>query len=135
MLIGILQTGHAPDALRPVLAAMLRPDPADRLRSMDAVLDALAQGGAAPVAAAPSAAPKTPRRPLKLRSLGVPPFKLPPLRRPSRPVLVGGAAGVVLLGGLAAWLGGGGDPASPVRTAASGPPTADSGQTCRTTVP
>ncbi|HWT12969.1 MAG TPA: serine/threonine-protein kinase, partial [Allosphingosinicella sp.] len=52
----------APDSLRPLLEAMLRPDPKERLRSMDEVLARL--GGApaeAPGPAAP-AAPAEPRR-------------------------------------------------------------------------
>ncbi len=47
----------APEPLRPILAAMLEPDPARRLRSMDAVIEAIDRGG---VAAATSPAPPKP---------------------------------------------------------------------------
>lgn len=77
----------APEVLRPVLAAMLKPDPAERLRSMKdviAMLDGTAAAAAGEVRAAPAAA---------ARPAGSGPNKL---------VLIGGGAAalVVVLGVL-----------------------------------
>ena len=46
-------TSSIPDSLKPVIEAMLRPDPKDRLRSMDEVIAMLEGRGAPPVASTP----------------------------------------------------------------------------------
>jgi serine/threonine-protein kinase len=78
----------APDVLRPVLAAMLRPDPAERLRSMKDVIAMLDHAGAAPAAAESRAVPAAAAKPA-----GAGPNKL---------LLAGAGAGalVVVLGVL-----------------------------------
>jgi serine/threonine-protein kinase len=106
----------APAGLRPVLGAMLAPDPAERLRSMDAVLAMLA--GTPAAASAPPASPK--------------PVKAPkPVREPAatggtskKPLILAGAAGALLLAGGSAWFAtrGGGE-AAPATTAATAPVT------------
>ena len=71
-----------PENVRPVLAAMLKPDPAERLRSMDEVLAMLDARRAPPPTAAAEPATKVPRA----------------------AILGGGAAAILLLGGVAYWL-------------------------------
>ena len=63
--------GAVPGNLRPVLEAMLRPDPKDRLRSMDEVL-AMLGGASAPAAPAPPPPPAEPVQPAR----GGPPVAL-----------------------------------------------------------
>ncbi|MFN4134342.1 MAG: protein kinase domain-containing protein [Novosphingobium sp.] len=107
-----------PAELRPVLEAMLRPDPAQRLRSMDAVLEALGDrkgtgatsfAPAQPAAAAPAVAP--------VRE--APPSRKPPASGDAgdrqRKVLIGAgvAAALVLLGGMGYMLASGDDAAAP----------------------
>ncbi|MFL5297559.1 MAG: serine/threonine-protein kinase [Phenylobacterium sp.] len=85
--------GMVPDGLRPVLQAMLTADPAQRLRSMEAVvaaLDAIGRTAAPtpkkPARAAPPAAPARDKAPPKPRD------------RPNRlPLIVGGAVVVLAL--------------------------------------
>jgi eukaryotic-like serine/threonine-protein kinase len=80
---------HVPETLRPVLAAMLRPNPAERLRSMDDVIAMLDARGAPP---------KAP-----------PSFGEPPSTRVPRAAIFGGAgAAILLLGGLTLWMTSGG---------------------------
>lgn len=57
----------APDKLQPVLEAMLKADPAQRLRSMDAVLEAAAAGGMTAKAPTLEKAPARPERPFGKR--------------------------------------------------------------------
>ena len=72
----------APDVLRPVLAAMLRPDPAERLRSMKDVIAMLDHAGAAPAAADARPAPAAAK---------------PIAGGPSKMLLIGGGAGALIL--------------------------------------
>lgn len=76
--------GGLPERLRPVFAAMLRPNPAERLRSMDDVLAMLDSARRPPsgLAGADSSATKFPRY----------------------APIAGGVAAAVLLGGLTIWL-------------------------------
>ncbi|MET1110100.1 MAG: serine/threonine-protein kinase, partial [Allosphingosinicella sp.] len=79
----------APDPLRPVLEKMLRPNPAERLRSMDEVLEALDRSGK-------GASPEAGARKAKA-TIGWP---------PSRPIQIAagaGAGGLALLAGII-WL-------------------------------
>ncbi|HEV2865292.1 MAG TPA: serine/threonine-protein kinase [Allosphingosinicella sp.] len=76
----------APDNLRPLLAAMLRPDPKERLRSLDEVQAML---GGAPVPAAPTTPPT---------SHEVIPAKGPPVG-----LIVGGVIAGAIVIGAAAW--------------------------------
>src|SRR5436190_23561173 len=88
-----LDLSMVPDSLRPVLHPMLTADPAQRLRSMEAVvaaLDAIGRTAAPtpkkPARAAPSAAPARDKAPPKLGD------------RPNRlPLIVGGAVVVLAL--------------------------------------
>jgi serine/threonine-protein kinase len=80
-----------PAELAPTLAAMVAPDPAKRLRSMDAVLDALRPGAAeatvmAPAASSPPASPPTP--PAVARKAD---------GTNNRPLVIGGAVGAAAL--------------------------------------
>ena len=77
-----------PDSLKPVIEAMLRPDPKDRLRSMDEVL-AMLSGGAAPPP--PPAAKVETSAPAAAPSGG------------SKALLVGGVLVGLLLAGGGAW--------------------------------
>ncbi|HEX8641392.1 MAG TPA: serine/threonine-protein kinase [Allosphingosinicella sp.] len=83
-----------PDNLRPLLEAMLRPDPKDRLRSMDEVLAML---GGAPVPAAPATPAPGPAA------------AAAPGGGPSKGLIVGGVLAAALVAGAGAWyaLGGG----------------------------
>lgn len=113
----------APAGLRPVLGAMLAPDPADRLRSMDAVLAALAGTPAAastpasPVAAKPAKAPKPPREPKPARDPAT------TGNGPAKPVIAAGVAAALLLVGGGAWFAtrGGDAPAATNATAPVAP--------------
>ena len=108
----------APEGLRPVLAQMLEPDPARRLRSMDAVLDLLSGATPAAVAAVPapaakadarSAAPKEPRT-----------GKRPPVAL----LAGGGALALAVLAGGGWFLTRGGEPEAPAPVAAPAEPPA-----------
>ncbi|WP_375182425.1 serine/threonine-protein kinase [Sphingomonas adhaesiva] len=117
----------APEALRPILAAMLAADPARRLRSMDEVIEAIDHGvPAAPASAAPAAPAASP--PVAAVAPSVPkPATAGSGRR-------GGGRGMWIGGGavLAAMLAGGGwliagrapDVASPPVTASGAAPAA-----------
>lgn len=110
----------APAGLRPVLEQMLRPNPAERLRSMDAVLAALAGTPVAPVAAAKPvgekvAKPPKPPKPESAAAGGLP-----------RPVIAAGAAAVLaLVGGGAWWATRGGGEEAPVESATNAVAPAD----------
>ena len=88
-----------PGDMRPVIAAMLVPDPAKRLRSMDAVIEALDRGvGAPPATPSPPPAPPPPASKPKAASAaradgGGNQMKL----------IIGGVAALVVLA-VAAWL-------------------------------
>jgi serine/threonine-protein kinase len=111
----------APAGLRPVLGAMLAPDPADRLRSMDAVLAALAGTPVAPAAPSPAPAPARAAKAAK------PPRPTPDPASAGKdggkgigkPAIAAGVAAVLLLGGGGAWFAtrGGDEPAAPTATA------------------
>lgn len=99
----------APDDLRPILADMLRANPEERLRSMEAViarLDGPPQGGASGAGAAAA-----------------------PPKRGGKGMLIGGVIAALLIAGLLIWLvaGRGGEPADIAqRDAAPDAPTAAS---------
>ena len=76
-----------PASLRPTLEAMLRPDPKDRLRSMDDVVAMLGGGGAPP----PPPPPPPPPEEVKARGSS------------AKPALIGGVLAVALLAGAGAW--------------------------------
>jgi serine/threonine-protein kinase len=111
----------APAGLRPVLGAMLAPDPADRLRSMDAVLAALAGTPVAPAAPSPAPAPARAAKAAK------PPRPTPDPASAGKdggkgigkPAIAAGVAAVLLLGGGGAWFAtrGGDEPAASTATA------------------
>ncbi len=117
-----VDTSGAPDTIRPVLDQMLVADPADRLRSMDAVIAALGQPVATPPAGRkpkPAATPK-PARP-------APPGPAGSGTASRRPLIIGAAAAGVGVVALAAWLAlsGGGPVDPPVKAPdASGTPVA-----------
>ena len=85
-----------PDSIRPVLEAMLRPDPKERLRSMD---DVIAMLSGAPVAMPPPPPPPEAER---------------PRGGPNKGLIVGGVLAAALAAGAGAWyfmdgFGGGGE--------------------------
>jgi len=101
-----------PDLLLPTLRRMLAPDPAERLRSMEAVLDALR----APASPLPDAAPAPAA---KARPAPTAPAAAAP-RRPSLALLLGGgAAALAAVAGGAIYLLAGGGPSA--ETAAVAP--------------
>ena len=105
----------APAGLRPVLGAMLQPNPADRLRSMDAVLAALA---GAPIASAAPAEPPKPARTAKApkpAKVVAPKPPRDPSAKPgvSRPMIAAGAAAALMMVGGGAWWMSRGDDAPP----------------------
>jgi len=114
----------APAGLRPVLGAMLAPDPADRLRSMDAVLAALAGTPVAagtpakPVAAKPAKVPRPPREPKPVRDPAT------TGNGPAKPAIAAGVAAALLLVGGGAWFAtrGGDEPAATAPAAPQGSP-------------
>lgn len=107
----------APAGLRSVLGAMLAPDPAERLRSMDAVLAMLASTPAAPSAPAQATRPVKAPRPTRAST--------PAEGGSKTPLIAAGVAGALLLAGGGAWFAtrGGGE-AAPMTTAATAPTTA-----------
>ncbi len=111
----------APAGLRPVLGAMLAPDPADRLRSMDAVLAALA---GTPVVPAAPAVPVKAEKPAKSPKAAPDPATAG--RGIGKPAIAAGVAAVLLLGGGGAWFAtrGGDEPATSAPTVASAPAVA-----------
>jgi serine/threonine-protein kinase len=103
-----------PAELRPTLTAMLAPDPAQRLRSMEAVLDALRGGGPEPTIMASSATPASAAPPSAPSAGG---------RRAEgtgrKPLVIGGAVGgAALLAGLGYLAFGGTSRPSPTGAAA-----------------
>ena len=85
----------APEELRPILAKMLQPDPADRLRSMDAVLAEIAAIGYGGL-----------EQPTRLQfdpSAGVGAMRPPPPTGPSKGVLIGGGAAALLVLAAGGW--------------------------------
>lgn len=81
----------APDSLRPVLAGMLKANPAERFRSMDEVLRALDDASASPsTSRAPPAPPPPPVKPASSGSSA----KKPPIAL----IAGGGGAAVIVLG-------------------------------------
>ncbi|WP_298289338.1 protein kinase [Novosphingobium sp.] len=106
-----------PAEVRPVLEAMLRPNPADRLRTMEDVIAAVGASGtsAAPIAqAAPVPSPVKAKAPAKPK-----PAVTEGGEANQRKVLIGAgvAAAVVLLGGLGYVFSSGGDEAAEVAPA------------------
>jgi serine/threonine-protein kinase len=99
----------APAGLRPVLGAMLAPNPTDRARSMDAVLAALA---GAPAAAPPSSKPAKPPKAPKVAKVTAPkpPREAGAKTGVSTPMIAGSAAvALAVIGGGAWWMTRGGD--------------------------
>jgi serine/threonine-protein kinase len=84
-----------PEDLRPLLAAMLAPDPARRLRSMEEVLKRL---DGAPVAPSP---PPPPTPPPPGRSQRTPRAETREAGAKALPMIIGGVAVLVVLGGAA----------------------------------
>jgi len=117
----------APEGLRPVLAQMLAPDPANRLRSMDAVLAALAApAGSARTEPAPPTKPE-PKSRSKRKPTTVPGAAQARARPPLPLIAGGGVLALVLVGGVGWWLtGDGGAPtAAPVAAGARPAPARD----------
>jgi serine/threonine-protein kinase len=123
----------APAGLRPVLDAMLKPNPAERLRSMDAVLAALS--GAPPAsAAAKTVKPRKEPKPAKVAT-PKPPRDAAPKSGIPKPMLAAGAAAAMMVIGGGAWFAtrGGDAPAeetvantgTPAAAAAPGTPSAE----------
>ena len=104
--------GMAPEGLRQVLGAMLQPNPADRLRSMDAVLAALA---GAPIAGAAAVAPPATPKPTKAPKPPKVVVSKPPGDPSAKPgvskpmIAAGAAAALMMVGGGAWWMTRGGD--------------------------
>jgi serine/threonine-protein kinase len=112
----------APAGLRPILDAMLKPDPAERLRSMDAVLAALANP--APVLPVTAKQPKREKPPKPAKVAAPASANTSPPRMIPKAALTAGAAVALALVGGAAWFatrGGSNDMTSP---AAGTPPIA-----------
>lgn len=115
-----VDTSGAPEAIRPVLDRMLVADPAQRLRSMDAVIAELTQlpapapAGRKRKPAAPAPKPKVVRPESEAKAMSA-------SASPSRqPLVIGGVAAGLGVVALAAWLAlSGGD--GPDRTAAKAP--------------
>ncbi len=91
----------APPELRPVLEAMLRPNPAERLRSMADVVEFLARPGSVASPPPPVVVPKAEAKPKKIK---------PPVERDGRsseksklPLLAGGGAALVAVLGAGIW--------------------------------
>ena len=86
----------APEALRPLMEAMLKPNPVERLRSMDEVIAFIDSGAKAEGAPAPppvKATPKPAVKPVaKTSTPAGPPVKIDP-----KLMMIGGGAGVLLL--------------------------------------
>ena len=94
-----------PETLRPVIADMLRPNPADRIRSMEEVVERLAGRGASPVAApAPAAvvAPALETKPKRLASIPATGGETP--GKSKLPLIGGGVAAAALLIGVVGYL-------------------------------
>ncbi len=104
----------APAGLRPVLGQMLQPNPAERLRSMDAVLAMLAQPAAAPSGVARSIASKDAG---SAKAAAVKPSD-PTARGIPKAALATGAAITLALIGGGAWFATRGDEETPAPTVA-----------------
>ncbi len=105
-----------PEVLRPVLAKMLAPDPANRVRSMEEVVQLVAAPSAAPpVTAAPPASPRQPPKPKVAPPAGsaaaTPAWRMP--------AIAGGAVLAVLVLVMVGWHFASGGKSAP----AAGPPT------------
>jgi serine/threonine-protein kinase len=125
----------APEQLRPVLEQMLKPNPAERLRSMDAVIAVVDAALSAPVQpkVEPRSEPATAVAPSVARAA-------PAESGGNRKLILGGVAGLILLLGGGAFLafGGGNDAApeiaAPAPTAATGAPANDQTSVARAAV-
>ncbi|WP_426166033.1 protein kinase domain-containing protein [Sandarakinorhabdus sp. DWP1-3-1] len=104
-------TSAAPAALRPVLDRMLTPDPQARLRSMEAVIAALAAPAPAP-APAPAAKPVPKAKPAAAPVAARAGTDAKP--GGNRGLMIGGGVGLVALLGLGGWLAFGGTDTPPV---------------------
>ncbi len=108
-----------PESLRPVIADMLRPNPADRIRSMADVVERLAGRGAPPVAApAPAAAPPPVKEKKPQRLAAAPSADGAAPAKSKLPLIGGGVAAAVLLIGVGGYLAT--RPAAPTADAGAG---------------
>jgi serine/threonine-protein kinase len=112
----------APEGLRPVLAAMLAPDPAERLRSMDEVLAALTPGAAH--AARSAETPPPPAIPVTLPGASKPAKTAKSAGLPVSALATGGAA-LLALAGAGAWFATREAAPTPTEAAAPATTTAD----------
>ncbi|MCX7284962.1 MAG: serine/threonine-protein kinase [Novosphingobium sp.] len=130
-----------PAEVRPVLEAMLRPNPADRLRTMEDVIAATGASGASAAAAAQAAPAAKEKAPPKAKA--PPKVKTPPKPKPAaaeggagnqRKALIGAgvAAAVVLLGGLGYAISSGGDDAGDATQQSAAAPAAAGGDPLKT---
>ncbi len=112
----------APEALRPILQAMLVPDPAQRMRGMDEVIAAIDRGGALVMHAATAAA--TPARTTG-RGAQMPGAVSGQVSGVGgrRPILIGGGAAVLAVAAGLGWLTFGGDDAAVPPPVVPPPPT------------
>ncbi len=122
-----------PASLRPVIEAMLKPDPAERLRSMEAVIAAL--DGAPVPTAKPAAKVKAKAEP---KPKPAPVVKVADDTAPKSktPMFAGIGVAVLLIGGAGAFLAtrGGGEAPPPVIAASSAAPTASRDVAARTAI-
>ncbi|MDP3550860.1 MAG: serine/threonine-protein kinase [Novosphingobium sp.] len=120
-----------PAEVRPVLEGMLKPNPADRLRTMEDVIAALSDRATA--AAAPASKPPKVAKAPKAAPKPKPPVVAGSDEAKQRKMLIGAgaAAAVVLLGGLGYALSSGGDDA-PTDAATSAAPAVPTGDPLKT---
>lgn len=107
------------ESLRPVLDKMLKPNPADRARSMEEVIQLLSgplPGAAAPAGAKPAAAPKP-------KGEG---FSLPPALQGKKGLAIGGGVAAAIIGGVFVTMSSGGDDSAPDAAATDAAPIAAS---------
>ena len=117
----------APSGIRPVLEAMLKPNPVDRLRSMDEVIAALdvvpfavsQQEATTPATVFEPAAPRAP-----VADVAEPAVAKPPRAPLPKPVLFGGigVAALAVIGGLVFMMSSGKKPAAPPPAAPAAAP-------------
>ncbi len=125
-----------PAEIRPVIEMMLKPNPAERLRSMEDVVRMLANPGSAPVQTAHAGAEKPPK-PKREPGKG---FALPPVLSGKKGLMIGsGVVAAALIGVMAMTLSGGGEqkpsaPASGTSGSTAVPIAADPVATARDTL-
>ena len=87
----------APEALRPLMEAMLKPNPVERLRSMDEVIAFIDNGAKVETAPAATPAKAAPKPTAKPAAKAAPPAGPPVKIDPKLLMIGGGGAGVLLL--------------------------------------